>query len=111
MSLFEIYTPDIYAIRCHLYVTAIKNNFFSYKTQGKGNGKQTSLGVATEMKLCGRNNHTYNSWCQMIKDSCNTGFFIDIEHNGECSALNSKFLYEIMNYKTFLTSFMPFRYN
>ncbi|KAJ6640905.1 putative cytochrome P450 6d5 [Pseudolycoriella hygida] len=56
------------------------------KPQGKRDGKVTSVGVNTEMKLCGRNMHTYNSWCQMIKDSCSTGFFIDIEHNGECSA-------------------------
>ncbi|KAG4071442.1 hypothetical protein HA402_011596 [Bradysia odoriphaga] len=54
------------------------------KPQGKRDGKPTTSGNDTAMKLCGRNNHTYNSWCQMIKDSCSTGLFIDIEHNGEC---------------------------
>ncbi|XP_053684085.1 uncharacterized protein LOC128734096 [Sabethes cyaneus] len=37
------------------------------------------------VKLCGTNNHTYHSWCHMLKDSCNTGFYIDVQYNGVCS--------------------------
>lgn len=37
-----------------------------------------------EGKLCGNNNRTYNSWCEMKKDSCQTGLFIDIKSIGEC---------------------------
>ncbi|XP_055623892.1 uncharacterized protein LOC129767236 isoform X2 [Toxorhynchites rutilus septentrionalis] len=36
-------------------------------------------------KLCGTNNHTYHSWCHMLKDSCNTGFYIDAQYDGMCS--------------------------
>uniref|UniRef100_A0A182NJ99 Kazal-like domain-containing protein n=1 Tax=Anopheles dirus TaxID=7168 RepID=A0A182NJ99_9DIPT len=37
------------------------------------------------VKLCGTNNRTYHSWCHMQKDSCNTGFYIDVLHSGTCS--------------------------
>lgn len=37
------------------------------------------------VKLCGTNNRTYHSWCHMQKDSCNTGFYIDVLHSGSCS--------------------------
>uniref|UniRef100_A0A8D8HRJ8 Follistatin n=2 Tax=Culex pipiens TaxID=7175 RepID=A0A8D8HRJ8_CULPI len=37
------------------------------------------------VKLCGTNNHTYHSWCHMQRDSCNTGFYIDVQHSGVCS--------------------------
>lgn len=36
------------------------------------------------IKICGVNNKSYHSWCQMMRDSCNTGYFIDIKHNGMC---------------------------
>ncbi|KFB50673.1 AGAP006282-PA-like protein [Anopheles sinensis] len=36
------------------------------------------------VKLCGTNNRTYHSWCHMQKDSCNTGFYIDVQHSGPC---------------------------
>uniref|UniRef100_A0A1A9V339 Kazal-like domain-containing protein n=1 Tax=Glossina austeni TaxID=7395 RepID=A0A1A9V339_GLOAU len=36
-----------------------------------------------ESKICGVNNRTYNSWCEMRKDSCATGFYIDLKH-AEC---------------------------
>ncbi|EDW08389.2 AF4/FMR2 family member lilli [Drosophila mojavensis] len=35
-------------------------------------------------KICGYNNHTYNSWCEMRKDSCATGFFIGVRSTGVC---------------------------
>uniref|UniRef100_A0A1B0BF99 Kazal-like domain-containing protein n=1 Tax=Glossina palpalis gambiensis TaxID=67801 RepID=A0A1B0BF99_9MUSC len=37
-----------------------------------------------DSKICGVNNRTYNSWCEMRKDSCATGFYIDLKHAGEC---------------------------
>ncbi|KAL9920063.1 follistatin isoform 2-T13 [Glossina fuscipes fuscipes] len=37
-----------------------------------------------ESKICGVNNRTYNSWCEMRKDSCATGFYIDLKYAGEC---------------------------
>ncbi|XP_037828382.1 putative uncharacterized protein DDB_G0277255 isoform X1 [Lucilia sericata] len=37
-----------------------------------------------EGKICGVNNHTYNSWCEMRKDSCSTGFYIDVKYSGDC---------------------------
>lgn len=84
--------PDIYAIIRLNYIPLGDFNTTKLftKLQGKRDDKETHFEIDTQMKLCGRNNHTYHSWCQMIKDSCNTGYFIDIEHNGECSASNSK---------------------
>uniref|UniRef100_A0A1B0FLX8 Kazal-like domain-containing protein n=1 Tax=Glossina morsitans morsitans TaxID=37546 RepID=A0A1B0FLX8_GLOMM len=35
-------------------------------------------------KISGVNSRTYNSWCEMRKDSCATGFYIDLKHAGEC---------------------------
>ncbi|XP_030560163.1 uncharacterized protein LOC115762183 [Drosophila novamexicana] len=35
-------------------------------------------------KICGYNNHTYNSWCEMRKDSCATGYFIGVRATGVC---------------------------
>ncbi|XP_063698089.1 follistatin-A [Culicoides brevitarsis] len=40
--------------------------------------------TASNSKICGYNNKTYNSWCQMVKDSCNTGLYIDARHSGVC---------------------------
>uniref|UniRef100_A0A336LNK1 CSON008443 protein n=1 Tax=Culicoides sonorensis TaxID=179676 RepID=A0A336LNK1_CULSO len=40
--------------------------------------------IPSNTKICGFNNKTYNSWCQMVKDSCNTGFYIDAKHQGVC---------------------------
>uniref|UniRef100_A0A182TCY9 Kazal-like domain-containing protein n=1 Tax=Anopheles melas TaxID=34690 RepID=A0A182TCY9_9DIPT len=37
------------------------------------------------VKLCGTNNRTYHSWCHMQKDSCTTGFYIDVQHGGSCA--------------------------
>ncbi|XP_053963998.1 uncharacterized protein LOC128866953 [Anastrepha ludens] len=37
-----------------------------------------------EGKICGVNNRTYNSWCELRRDSCNTGFLIDVKSPGEC---------------------------
>ncbi|XP_031634012.1 follistatin isoform X2 [Contarinia nasturtii] len=36
------------------------------------------------IKICGTNNKSYHSWCHMMRDSCNTGYYIDIKHNGVC---------------------------
>lgn len=49
-----------------------KENFF-YSFQGKKLDQ-----------VCGKNNITYHSWCHLMKDSCNTGFFIDLKHEGPC---------------------------
>ncbi|XP_017485943.1 PREDICTED: formin-J, partial [Rhagoletis zephyria] len=54
----------------------------SYKCARKR--RPTSLRFE-EGKICGVNNHTYNSWCELRRDSCNTGFFIDIKSPGECN--------------------------
>uniref|UniRef100_A0A1A9ZQW4 Kazal-like domain-containing protein n=1 Tax=Glossina pallidipes TaxID=7398 RepID=A0A1A9ZQW4_GLOPL len=43
-----------------------------------------SAQLITTNKICGVNNRTYNSWCEMRKDSCATGFSIDLKHAGEC---------------------------
>lgn len=37
-----------------------------------------------EGKICGVNNRTYNSWCEMRKDSCTTGFHIAVKYPGDC---------------------------
>ncbi|XP_037926314.1 uncharacterized protein LOC119661170 isoform X2 [Hermetia illucens] len=37
-----------------------------------------------EHKICGTNNLSYHSWCQMRRESCNTGFYIDVKHVGTC---------------------------
>ncbi|EAA10899.5 AGAP006282-PA [Anopheles gambiae str. PEST] len=37
------------------------------------------------VKLCGTNNRTYHSWCHMQKDSCTTGFYIDVQYGGSCA--------------------------
>ncbi|XP_062541446.1 uncharacterized protein LOC134209478 isoform X2 [Armigeres subalbatus] len=52
--------------------------------QGQHN-RQSQLHQQTNIKLCGTNNHTYHSWCHMLRDSCNTGFYIDVQYNGVCS--------------------------
>ncbi|XP_055320206.1 uncharacterized protein LOC129577357 isoform X2 [Sitodiplosis mosellana] len=36
------------------------------------------------IKICGMNNKSYHSWCHMMRDSCNTGYYIDVKHNGVC---------------------------
>ncbi|XP_067631873.1 uncharacterized protein Fs [Eurosta solidaginis] len=53
----------------------------SYKCARKR--RPTSLRFE-EGKICGVNNRTYNSWCELRRDSCNTGFLIDIKMAGEC---------------------------
>ncbi|XP_021697035.1 uncharacterized protein LOC5574901 isoform X2 [Aedes aegypti] len=57
---------------------------------GNGNGNQQHRQSQhhqqqPNVKLCGTNNHTYHSWCHMLRDSCNTGFYIDVQYNGVCS--------------------------
>ncbi|EFA07639.2 follistatin [Tribolium castaneum] len=34
--------------------------------------------------ICGTNNSTYHSWCDMMVDSCAKGFVIDTKHPGRC---------------------------
>ncbi|XP_054089929.1 uncharacterized protein LOC105209802 [Zeugodacus cucurbitae] len=53
----------------------------SYKCARKR--RPTSLRFE-EGKICGVNNRTYNSWCELRRDSCNTGFLIDVKAPGEC---------------------------
>lgn len=36
------------------------------------------------IKICGMNNKSYHSWCHMMRDACNTGYYIDVKHNGVC---------------------------
>ncbi|XP_058837450.1 uncharacterized protein LOC131693555 isoform X2 [Topomyia yanbarensis] len=69
------------------------------RQQSQHQGRVRQLGTGTEaaaaghqrnqhhphVKLCGTNNHTYHSWCHMLKDSCNTGLYIDVQYNGVCS--------------------------
>ncbi|XP_055608702.1 uncharacterized protein LOC129755982 [Uranotaenia lowii] len=62
------------------------------KLFGREAGISGSLGKAPHkgqsvpnIKLCGTNNHTYHSWCHMLRDSCHTGFYIDVQYNGVCS--------------------------
>uniref|UniRef100_A0A3F2YQ73 Kazal-like domain-containing protein n=2 Tax=Anopheles albimanus TaxID=7167 RepID=A0A3F2YQ73_ANOAL len=50
------------------------------------NAKNNHLQEQTNVKLCGTNNRTYHSRCHMLKDSCNTGFYIDVLHSGSCAA-------------------------
>ncbi|XP_043947633.1 uncharacterized protein LOC108026767 isoform X2 [Drosophila biarmipes] len=35
-------------------------------------------------KICGYNNHTYNSWCEMHKNSCESRYFIGVKSQGSC---------------------------
>ncbi|XP_070069474.1 uncharacterized protein Fs isoform X1 [Drosophila takahashii] len=35
-------------------------------------------------KICGYNNHTYNSWCEMHKHSCESRYFIGVKSQGSC---------------------------
>ncbi|KAH8277663.1 hypothetical protein KR018_003290, partial [Drosophila ironensis] len=35
-------------------------------------------------KICGHNNHTYNSWCEMHKHSCDSRYFIGVKSSGSC---------------------------
>ncbi|XP_034141659.1 uncharacterized protein LOC117592171 isoform X2 [Drosophila guanche] len=35
-------------------------------------------------KICGFNNHTYSSWCEVHQHSCTTGFFIGVKAVGSC---------------------------
>ncbi|XP_039954601.1 uncharacterized protein LOC120770953 [Bactrocera tryoni] len=53
----------------------------SYKCARKR--RPTSLRFE-EGKICGVNNRTYNSWCELRRDSCNTGFLIDVKAPAEC---------------------------
>nr|XP_029727500.1 uncharacterized protein LOC115265680 [Aedes albopictus] len=52
------------------------------------------------VKLCGTNNHTYHSWCHMLRDSCNTGFYIDVQYNGVCSFDRSAVSSTILTHST-----------
>ncbi|XP_058466671.1 uncharacterized protein LOC131439544 isoform X2 [Malaya genurostris] len=54
-------------------------------TDPAGGGHPRNHYHQPHVKLCGTNNHTYHSWCHMLKDSCNTGFYIDVQYNGVCS--------------------------
>ncbi|XP_039227878.1 AF4/FMR2 family member lilli isoform X2 [Drosophila yakuba] len=35
-------------------------------------------------KICGYNNQTYNSWCEMHKHSCESRYFIGVKSQGSC---------------------------
>ncbi|EDV35740.1 uncharacterized protein Dana_GF12621, isoform A [Drosophila ananassae] len=35
-------------------------------------------------KICGHNNHTYNSWCEMHQHSCESRYFIGVKSAGSC---------------------------
>ncbi|XP_052838417.1 uncharacterized protein LOC128253779 isoform X2 [Drosophila gunungcola] len=35
-------------------------------------------------KICGYNNHTYSSWCEMHKHSCESRYFIGVKSQGSC---------------------------
>ncbi|XP_065087868.1 uncharacterized protein LOC135709451 isoform X2 [Ochlerotatus camptorhynchus] len=50
-----------------------------------GGNQQRNQHHQPNVKLCGTNNHTYHSWCHMLRDSCNTGFYIDVQYNGVCN--------------------------
>lgn len=56
---------------------------------GSGNNQQRNHHKNQQnqpnVKLCGTNNHTYHSWCHMLRDSCNTGFYIEAQYSGMCS--------------------------
>ncbi|XP_058065913.1 uncharacterized protein LOC131215540 [Anopheles bellator] len=49
------------------------------------NAKNKHLQEPPNVKLCGTNNRTYHSRCHMLKDSCNTGFYIDVQYSGTCA--------------------------
>ncbi|RZC40666.1 Kazal 2 domain containing protein [Asbolus verrucosus] len=34
--------------------------------------------------ICGTNNSTYHSWCDMMQDSCEKGFIINTKYPGKC---------------------------
>lgn len=34
--------------------------------------------------ICGTNNNTYHSWCEMVSDSCAKGYIINTKHPGKC---------------------------
>ncbi|XP_066996905.1 follistatin isoform X2 [Anabrus simplex] len=34
--------------------------------------------------ICGTNNLTYDSWCHMLKDACDTGYVIETKFSGHC---------------------------
>lgn len=34
--------------------------------------------------LCGTNNQTYQTWCDMMRDSCRSGYVIEAQHAGSC---------------------------
>ncbi|XP_049299324.1 uncharacterized protein LOC125772044 [Anopheles funestus] len=52
---------------------------------GKAYREAKNYSFNDHIKLCGTNNRTYHSWCHMQKDSCTTGFYIDIQHSGSCA--------------------------
>ncbi|XP_077989128.1 follistatin-A-like isoform X2 [Glandiceps talaboti] len=37
-----------------------------------------------ESKICGTDNQTYNSWCDMRRKACNKGIVIDTQYFGKC---------------------------
>lgn len=43
-------------------------------------------GRKDDQRVCGTNNITYHSLCHVRKDSCNTGFNIDVKHEGPCGS-------------------------
>ncbi|XP_071449331.1 follistatin-related protein 3 isoform X2 [Hetaerina americana] len=57
------------------------NNSTMPKKSGGQNRGWSSWGP-----LCGSNDQTYDSWCQMLKDACATGFVISTKHFGSCDA-------------------------
>lgn len=40
--------------------------------------------------ICGTNNLTYDSWCHMIKDACDTGYVIETKFPGHCETAGAK---------------------
>lgn len=40
--------------------------------------------------LCGNNNQTYQTWCDMRNDSCRTGYVIEAQYSGSCELGNTK---------------------
>ncbi|XP_049762714.1 follistatin isoform X2 [Schistocerca cancellata] len=56
---------------------------------GAGGGHRRAHGHADAAPfgpICGTNNHTYETWCHMLKDACATGFVIETQFAGHCKA-------------------------
>ncbi|XP_046399042.1 follistatin-A isoform X2 [Ischnura elegans] len=60
-----------------------RNSSLSRKSGGHNNNNG-GRGWSAWGPLCGSNDQTYDSWCQMLKDACATGFVISTKHFGAC---------------------------